>query len=276
MLVYGIDFTSAPSRSQPLTVAACELREGSLHLYQLLRIHSFDGFEKSLVQPGPWLAAMDFPFGLPRELVEELHWPTDWTACIEHVAALTRREFEDRLEFYMAIRPAGRKQLRRRTDVGAGALSPMKLHHVPLAKMFFEGACRLLASPLNILPCRPTDDERTVVEGYPGLAVRRLIGRRSYKRTGKGQQEQARQDARIDIASALTGEVGRSTYGFKLDIGSFVLAELVDDTDGDLLDAVLCASQAAWAYTQRLTGYGIPSNCDSLEGWIVDPANLAN
>lgn len=275
MLVYGIDFTSAPSRSKPLAVVACELRKDRLHVEQFLRIVDFGGFETSLVQPGPWVAAMDFPFGLPRQLVEDLGWPTDWIACIEHVGALTRREFEDRLEFYMALRPKGGKLLRRRTDITAGALSPMKLHYVPLAKMFFEGSRRLLASPVDILPCRPRDDDRTVLEGYPGLAARRLIGRRSYKRTGRGQQEQARHDTRVDIAGALTGAACRSAYGFRLDIGEFALAEVVDDSDGDLLDAILCATQAAWAYTQRARSYGIPSGCDPLEGWIVDPANSA-
>ncbi len=38
-----------------------------------------------------------------------------------------------------------------------------------------------------------------------------------------------------------------------------------------MLDALLCALQAAWAYTQRERGYGISSACDPLEGCIVDP-----
>jgi hypothetical protein len=47
--------------------------------------------------------------------------------------------------------------------------------------------------------------------------------------------------------------------------------EFIDDPMGDTLDALLCAIQAAWAYTQREHGYGIPATCDPLEGWIVDP-----
>jgi hypothetical protein len=47
--------------------------------------------------------------------------------------------------------------------------------------------------------------------------------------------------------------------------------EVVADPSGDKLDSVLCAVQAAWAYTRRANGYGIPANCDPLEGWIVDP-----
>ena len=43
-------------------------------------------------------------------------------------------------------------------------------------------------------------------------------------------------------------------------------------TSGDQLDALLCAVQAAWAYSQADDNFGIPVYCDSLEGWIVDPS----
>ena len=44
---------------------------------------------------------------------------------------------------------------------------------------------------------------------------------------------------------------------------------LIDDPTADLLDAVLCAVQAAWASAQP--DYGIPPHCERAEGWIVDP-----
>jgi hypothetical protein len=47
---------------------------------------------------------------------------------------------------------------------------------------------------------------------------------------------------------------------------------LIREPMADNLDAVLCAIQAAWAYTQRDEGYGIPAGCNKDEGWIVDPA----
>ena len=46
------------------------------------------------------------------------------------------------------------------------------------------------------------------------------------------------------------------------------------DAQGDLVDAVLCAVQAAWAWRRKDDGWGIPQGCDRLEGWIVDPAVL--
>lgn len=48
---------------------------------------------------------------------------------------------------------------------------------------------------------------------------------------------------------------------------------LADDPSGDGLDALLCAIQAAWGYTERDHDFGAPaSGYDRLEGWICDPA----
>lgn len=50
-----------------------------------------------------------------------------------------------------------------------------------------------------------------------------------------------------------------------------VVSDCLDDPKGDKLDAVLCAMQAAWSWSQRQARYGVPNDCDLLEGWIVDP-----
>jgi len=63
-------------------------------------------------------------------------------------------------------------------------------------------------------------------------------------------------------------------YGYTLEIPTALAEALIEDPKADSLDALLCAVQAAWAYSQRNNGYGIPSHCDPLEGWIVDPAML--
>ena len=43
--------------------------------------------------------------------------------------------------------------------------------------------------------------------------------------------------------------------------------ELVADGSGDLLDAAICAVQAAWAAGKPK--YGIPADAQRGEGWIV-------
>ncbi len=279
MRIYGVDFTSTPSAKKPITVARCELAEDGeprLILAELARIPGFDAFRRSLRHPGPWVAGMDFPFGQPRKLLEHLarhqDWPDTWPGVVRHAASLSRQELVDLLDLYRAARPKGDKEHLRETDRRARSLSPMKIYGVPLAKMFHEGAPRLEATPCNVPPVRPTDDDRTVLEVYPGLAARSLLGgKKSYKSDVKRKQTPARRQVRKEILAALQGERCREVYGFPLELDRFRAASLLDDPTGDLLDAVLAAVQAAWAWRQG-DGWGIPEGCDPLEGWIVDPA----
>ena len=60
-------------------------------------------------------------------------------------------------------------------------------------------------------------------------------------------------------------------YGLKCIINDTDKERMIEDPTGDQLDALLCAVQAAWAWTQRDEGFGVPEGADKLEGWIVDP-----
>jgi hypothetical protein len=95
LLLAGIDFTSRPARRKPITVALGALERGVLRLARVESHESFDGLAAWLRTPGPWLAACDFPFGLPRELVETLGWPREWLPLMRHYTALTREEIRD-------------------------------------------------------------------------------------------------------------------------------------------------------------------------------------
>jgi len=47
---------------------------------------------------------------------------------------------------------------------------------------------------------------------------------------------------------------------------------LLGDAKGDCVDAALCLLQAAWAASHSSSaghGYGLPSEIDPIEGWIV-------
>jgi hypothetical protein len=52
--------------------------------------------------------------------------------------------------------------------------------------------------------------------------------------------------------------------------------EFTRDPSADALDSLLCAVQAAWAHLKRDEDYGVPPECDPDEGWILDPALLAD
>jgi hypothetical protein len=273
MKIYGLDFTSAPSRRKPITCAQCRLNDGTLHLEAFGSLETFTAFERFLAQPGPWVAGIDFPFGQPRQLVENLGWPQTWAGYVRHLSGMSKREFDALLRDYRAGRPKGDKQHLRRTDELAGSRSPMMMYGVPVGKMFFEGAPRLLASGACILPCHSGDDTRIIVEAYPGLVARRWIGNASYKSDTKRKQTLDKRYAREGILRGLGSPEAEQYYGFTIHFAARA-HQFIQDGSGDQLDALLCAVQAGWAYSQPAENFAIPAACDPLEGWIVDPLLL--
>jgi hypothetical protein len=271
MRIFGIDFTSAPARRKPITCALCTLHEDQLTLQGCLTLSTFEEFEALLRRDGPWCAAFDFPFGLPRPLLANLGWPRHWEDYIQLVATLRKTGFEETITRYCASQPPGQKHLLRATDTLAKSRSPMMLHRVPVGKMFFQGATRLLQSGVSVLPCRPNNASRVALEGYPAIVARRWLGSRNYKSDERSKQTEEKLAARRELVQALRSPALLESYGLTLNLPDPLAETLISDPMADLLDALLCAIQSAWAYTQRANGYGIPHNCDSDEGWIVDP-----
>ncbi len=271
MRIYGIDFTSAPSHNKPITCAECKLQDNCLRVQNCLRLLSFGEFEAFLNSNGPWLAALDFPFGQPYNLISNLDWPEQWEGYVLNISSMGKKKFEERLKRYGEGRTIGDKLHLRTTDVLAGARSPMMLYRVPVGKMFFEGATRLLRANVSILPCRPTADTRMVVEGYPALVARRFIGKQSYKSDERKKQTKERKMARWEIVNGLLSNEIVKWYGFRVELTDEMSERLVEDPMGDELDAVLCSVQGGWAWQQSLSGCELPEACKRIEGWIVDP-----
>lgn len=267
MRVLGIDFTSRPSRRKPITCAACRLEDTHLIMEELAAWQDFASFEQALERPGPWIAGADFPFSLARRFIETIDWPGTWQGCIEHIGQMARNEFRTTLDDYRSGRPAGDKEHRRATDVAAGAISPQKVYGTPVGLMLFEGAPRLLAAGVTLPGLRPGDPKRIVVEAYPGILARALIGRRGYKQDTRARQTAAQHEARLELLSTIRAGALLHSHGITVEAPDW----LADDPGADHLDALLCAIQAAWSWTQRDRGFGAPANMDPIEGWIADP-----
>jgi hypothetical protein len=214
---------------------------------------------------------MDFPFAQPRRLVRNLGWPEQWDAVARLMGEMSITRFEDLLAEYRSPRPAGDKHHMRATDRLARSRSPMTLYGVPVARMFFRGAPRLERSPVSIIPCRPLDDDRLVVEAYPALVARRYIGRRSYKSDTRKHQTGEREQARRDLLRAVCSGTLNEDFGIELNVPDGLVEEFATDATADRLDALLCAVQTAWCWSQRDRHFGMPEDVDPLEGWIVDP-----
>lgn len=257
MRILGVDFTSAPGPRKAITVATGILAGSTLEITGLERLESFAAFEAFLRRPGPWVGGFDFPFGLPRELVRDLGWPRDWRRLVDLCGNLTRAEWRGILDGYRATRPAGRKYAHRRTDLPAGSSSPMKLVNPPVALMFHAGAPRLADAGVHLPGLADGDRSRVALEAYPGLFARSIV-RDSYKNDAAAKQTPERRAARQAIAAALPAALRPG-----------LRKQLIDDASGDALDAVICATQAAWAWRRRRRNFGLPARVDACEGWIV-------
>ena len=261
----GIDFSSAPRAGKPIVWAWGRAeRAGLLRLERFEENTTLAEFAQALHRPGPWLAAFDLPFGLPRELVATLGWPTDWAACMTHYAGLSREAIVETFAAFCDARPAGSKFAHRACDGPAGSSPSMKWVNPPVAFMLHAGVPALRAAGVHLPGLQAGDPARVALEGYPGLVARALIGRRSYKSDTKAQQTHERLIARKDLVDAL--EQGR-WRGLRLKLTHAQRDELVADPRGDRLDAALCLLLAGWAASQP--GHGMPTDVDTLEGWIV-------
>ncbi|GAP37490.1 DUF429 domain-containing protein [Piscinibacter sakaiensis] len=282
--VVGVDFSSRPTRRKPIVVARGRLDPapaapgaapgGTVTLLGLQPLDTLEAFSAWLADPAqaPWVGGFDLPFGLPRELVEQLGWPTDWPALIRHYAALERPVIRDTFAAFCAARPVGGKFAHRRCDGPAGSSPSMKWVNPPVAYMLHAGVPRLLDAGVDLPGLHPGDPARVALEAYPGLLARELLGARSYKSDEAAKQTPERLIARKDLVDALLQ--GRSRLGLRLRARPALTDALVADASGDRLDATLCLLQAAWCALRP--GWGRPADADPLEGWIAtagpDPA----
>ena len=281
LTVYGIDFTSRPSTRKPITCLECRLVGSSIspvrmHKWPKSNFEEFEGFLATSSDGQPWIAAIDFPFGLPLRFVENKRWPTIWSEYMDHMILplSCRKAWRQLLEDYRRPRCYGDKEHRRRTDEIAGSVSPQKVYGVPVGLMFYEGAKRLRGSSVLIPGLQDGSPERVVVEGYPGVAARQLVGRLSYKgETKKHQLEATRLTARQSILRALAKGGAKAVYGLEVpsysDLAQFGGGGFVKDATGDCLDALLCSVQAAWASRQGGPDFGM--RLSPTEGCIADP-----
>lgn len=261
----GVDFTSRPRKKKPITCVWGSFNsEQKLLIDQIVWCESFAAFGEQLNLPGPWIGALDFPFGLPQEVVDHLGWPNQWNKLIQHYSELSRAQIRASFQAFCAARPAGNKFAHRRCDLWARSSPSMKWVNPPVAYMLHAGAPLLMQAGVSI-PGMQAGDDRIALEGYPALLARDIIGKASYKADELSKQTAERAARRQAVLTALIS--GRHFLKIKVQLTGKNLQLCLEDGRGDVLDAVLCCVQAAWASTQH--NYGLPEKINPVEGWIV-------
>lgn len=266
--IYGVDFSSAPSKKKPITIATGELRNDRYCLEQVVAAPSLEWFERFLEHPGPWVAGFDLPFSMPRALIAHYSWPNQWPDFIEWYCAQPKEWLREQFRKFCNARPVGSKYVYRATDRPAGSSPAMRWTNPPVAWMTHAGAGRIYRAGLYVPGLSKGQDSkaqrRIALESYPGFTARKVC-RDSYKSDTASKQTPARHAARMQILEALID--GRAGLSVPLMINSQWRKRMLEDGSGDLMDAAICALQAAHALS--LPDFGFPKNLDPLEGWIA-------
>ena len=275
-MLIGCDFSSRPGPHKPIVLALGESHAGVVTLGGLSALPTFPDFSAALRHHSDWVGGFDFPFGLPRELVRHMGWPTQWRDCMRTYAALSRAEIRNLFAAFCAAREPGHKFAHRATDRWAGSSSSMKWVNPQVAYMLHAGVPLLIEAGVAIAGLDAGDrndvdatgrPRRVALEAYPGLLAREVLGQGSYKSDDKARQTPQRQARRAHLIDTLVQ--GRTRLALRLELTPTQRAELIADGSGDCLDAVLCLIQAAWGAQHGWPGYGLPMPIDPLEGWIV-------
>jgi hypothetical protein len=266
MRILGVDFTSSASGDKVNHLVECELDGGVLRCASASRLGRAGQLEGLLRAGGEWVLGLDFPFGLPEQFVAGQQWPAAWHEYARHASRLDYGSFRATIEAFRASRPDGDKQPRRVVDRLAKSQSPLTTVRTPVANMFHVGVRYLLDAPCDVVPFRMTGAARVVVEAYPALVARQLVAGNRYK---DGEPSQTREVRDTMLRRLERGDLSRS-YGLDVTMAPALREQALEDDMGDVIDSLLCAMQAAWAYTKRHAGWGAPAGV-TAEGWIVDP-----
>lgn len=239
--VHGIDFSGGRSAGNKSWIASGKLEEGSLKIDECRTGSSLPG---SSTQRDPFLDALkdwireqescaiglDFPFGVPADLVEEESWT-------EFVANFPKRH-QDADTFRMACqRAAPGEELKRATDEAKD--TPFSPYNLRMYKQTFHGIADLLAPLVReqevcVLPMMdPEPDKPWLLEVCPSSTLQAQGYRASYK--GSTQEHRA---ARTRILKSLQGS-GSLTIR-----AQGVLSNVLRDGGGDAMDSVISAFAA--------------------------------
>ena len=270
--IIGVDFSGARSDSNTWIARGQLDGDGTLHLNSVHRIRRDEFGDLLPVIPTPAVAALDFPFGVPRRFAEHLGvvspcptMPDLWDV----VAAMGIDDFIGQRNQFVAEngepRRAGDLKYHRESYSPLHSVNPnmlpMTYHGIGLLRRWHLGQPRRWHVP-PLKPGGAPAEAVTLLELMPG-AFLRSIGL-PYKGYKKGQRAlQLRDEILVSLAA-------------KSGVCIANLSDVQDDCRGndDCLDAVVAAvGAAAWALDPPRFHHPTEDELPDarLEGWIYVP-----
>ncbi len=289
--VIGIDFSCAPKKNKPIVVSIGRLKNNSFNLKaksdtyvsldNLIELESLNEFENFLSISKNWIGGFDLPFGMPRALVENYHWPVSWSKFVKFYCSQEKGYLRGCFKSWCDGRPIGNKYAWRQTDKAAKSSSAMRWTNPPVAWMMHAGLLTMLDQDL-IFPAHnypvPFDEIynslikknnkeklfKIALEAYPALTAR-MVTKKSYKSDDKNKQNSERLDCRKAILRGLIND--EAGLDLKLLISKKMSGVLLQDGKGDFLDSTICMLQASSSVLKK--NFGFTNDIDPLEGWII-------
>ena len=269
MIIAGSDFTSAPSRRNPIHAVLGSISQDSLHLQEHRSYDNVDAWAGDLASIGSIWLGVDFPLGQPRPFLESIGIDR-YADLIRAAEGLSRGQWRDLCRWM----PDGsaRPRLGRQVDIQAQAGHAMNVVNPPVGMMFWHGAPALVRAGFHLPPMwAGYAADRVAVECYPALLAWRLCpsgrGKKALPYKGRGEQEEKLARRRNMLLGLLEGRL--TEFGLSVSLDPALEQTAENDQGADVLDSIFCAIAAAWA--SRHVAKSNLGHVDILEGWICDP-----
>ncbi len=240
--VVGVDFSGARDAGNKIWIADARVSEDGIEVDSCIRARDLpggaverDGALRALIEylaaGTDALAGLDFPFSLPPSLIREASWEEFVSGFAERYPA------PESFRADCTIRSGGR-ELKRRTDCEARV--PFSAYNLRLYRQTYWGI-RSVLHPLiandaaRVIPIQtPAGDRPVIAEICPASILKREQLYGSYKGPGASLRKARETILEQLIERRLLRRPKRR-----------ILSQLLDDTGGDALDAVIAALGAA-------------------------------
>ena len=279
--IIGVDFSGHRDDRNTWMASGTLTGDGALNFDSVQPARRDDLYDFLLDVPAPAVAALDFPFGVPRAFAEFLSREAatrDMVYVWRAVSRLTAAEFIARRDQFVGQRPdlpLSQREPKRAGDLAYHRESYSPLHTVNpnMLPMTYEGIIMLQrwheerpdrwhVPPLE--PTGPATDRVTLLELMPG-ALLKSIGL-PYKGYKKGRAALERRDQIL----------GRLAEASGVDLPNLDRVRMACRANDDCLDAVVAAVGAA-AWARDASRFRHPNRDEladaELEGWIYVPWN---